>query len=138
MDYRIVNKRMRSFCIRMYPRGGMGWGGVTSVYSLIPRTFVESAQNLTPEQSQGGCKAYHILVTALFGDHAISCLTWAVESQASTLALRDTSPHPHALNTSPPPPHHINHQSPPALPYDSCKKQTQNQTKRQKHMTLTQ
>ena len=34
----------------------------TSVYSLIRRTFVESAQNLTPEKSQGGRKAQHVTV----------------------------------------------------------------------------
>ena len=31
--------------------------------------FVESAQNLTPEKSQGGCKAQHVMVTHPFGDH---------------------------------------------------------------------
>ena len=33
-------------CVSIYTRG-------TSVYSLIRRTFVESAQNLTPESPQG-------------------------------------------------------------------------------------
>ena len=47
----------------------------TSVYSLIRRTFVESAQNLTPEKSLGGRKAKHVTVT-----HPLS--------RASALALR--------------------------------------------------
>ena len=55
----------------------------TSVYSLIRRTFVESAQNLTPEKSQGGRKTWHITGTHPFGDHAPSCLT-----SASALAQR--------------------------------------------------
>lgn len=48
-----------------------GWWG-TSVYILIQKTFVESAPNLMPDISQGGCKAQHIrvvttLICAKFG-----------------------------------------------------------------------
>ena len=62
---------------------------MTSVYSLIGRTFVESAHNLTPEKSQGGRKAQHITVTNLFGDHARSCLTLAFESECSCSVPND-------------------------------------------------
>ena len=40
------------FCIH-----GGGAGGGTSVHSLVQTTFVESAQHLTLEKSQGGQKA---------------------------------------------------------------------------------
>ena len=42
------------------------------MFSLI-WTFVESAQNLTPEKLQGSCKAEHMAVTYLFGDQAMLC-----------------------------------------------------------------
>ena len=42
--------------------------GGTSAYSLTRRTFVESAQNLTPEKSQGRRKAEHVKVTHPFDD----------------------------------------------------------------------
>ena len=50
VDYRIFNVRMWSCCMRIH-----------SVYSLIWRAFVESAQNLTPKKSQGaaGTKPTH-------------------------------------------------------------------------------
>lgn len=46
LEYRIFN-------MLAYTYGGGGGRGGTSVYSLIARTFVESALNLTPEKSQG-------------------------------------------------------------------------------------
>ena len=36
--------------------GGGGGGGWTSVWCLIGRTFVESAQNLTPDNVRAGAK----------------------------------------------------------------------------------
>ena len=47
------------------------------IYSLIQRTFVESAQIVTPEKSSGRCKVvYHIMVTHPIhnpcGDHTQS------------------------------------------------------------------
>ena len=60
--------------------------GRTSVYSLIRRTFAESAQNLTPEKSQGRHKAEHITVTHPFDDHAPSCLTMAFKNEYSCCA----------------------------------------------------
>ena len=53
----------------------------TSVYCLIQRTFVESAQNLTREKSEVGRKAEHETVTHPFGDHARLCLTLAFENE---------------------------------------------------------
>ena len=52
------------------------------------RTFVESAQNLTPEKSQGGRKAHHITVSHPYDDHARSCITLALafESECSCSA----------------------------------------------------
>ena len=61
---------MWSFCMRIDTGGGgggggggedgcgvgVGGGGGDSAYSLIRRTFVKSAQNLTAEKSQGGRK----------------------------------------------------------------------------------
>ena len=41
---------------------------ITSVYSLIQRTFVESAQNLTTEKSESKRKALNVTVTHPFGD----------------------------------------------------------------------
>ena len=73
MNYRTFNMRMCSFCMRIYTRR-------TSVYGLI-RTFVESAQALTPEKSQGPRKAQHVTVIHPFGDHAPSCLTFAFERE---------------------------------------------------------
>ena len=65
--------------------------GGTSVYSLIRRTFVESMQNVTPEESQGGRKDWHITVTHPFGDHAPSCLYNLVfESEYSCSAPPNT------------------------------------------------
>ena len=58
----------------------------TSVYNLFRRTFVESAQNLTPEKFQGGRKASHVTVTEPFGDHAPSCVTFAFENECSCSA----------------------------------------------------
>ena len=52
----------------------------TSVCSLIQSTFVESAQSLTIEKSQGA----HITVTHPFGDHTQSCLTLAFKSEYSS------------------------------------------------------
>ena len=43
------NVRMWSFCLRIH--------GATSIYNLLRMTFVESAQNLTPEKYEGGRKA---------------------------------------------------------------------------------
>ena len=48
--------------------------------------FIEFAQNLTPEKSQGGRKAEHVTVTHPFGDHALSCLTLNFESEYSCSA----------------------------------------------------
>ena len=52
------------------------------------RTFVESAQNLTPEKSQGGRKAQHITVSHPYDDHARLCITLALafESECSCSA----------------------------------------------------
>ena len=59
-------------CLHM---GGLG------LYSLIQRTFVESAQNMTLGKShKGGHKAQH-MVTHLFGDHTQQCLTLAFQSE---------------------------------------------------------
>ena len=56
MDYRIFNLCVWSFWMPVNTRD----------FSLIWRTFVESAQNLTPEEStQGRCKVQHIMVTWL-------------------------------------------------------------------------
>ena len=77
MDYRIFNAHTWSFCM---------CGRWTSVYSLIRRAFVESAQKLTPEKSAGGRKAWHITVNRPVGDHARSCLTLAFESEYSCSA----------------------------------------------------
>jgi len=52
----------------------------TLVSSLIQRTFVKSAEDLTPEKPQGGRKAQHVTVAHPLGDHAQSCLTLAFES----------------------------------------------------------
>ena len=49
------------------------------VWFIVWRTFVKFAQNLTPEKSWSGCKAYHITVTHPFGDHALSCLILAFD-----------------------------------------------------------
>ena len=54
----------------------------TSVCSLIQRSFVESAQNLTLEKSQG----VHIMVTHPLDDHTQSCLTLAFRSEYSRLS----------------------------------------------------
>ena len=48
--------------------------------------FVESAQNLSPEKSQGGREAWHVTVIHPFGDHAPSCVTLAFESEYSCSA----------------------------------------------------
>ena len=55
--------------------------GYTLVCRLIQRTLMESAQNLTPEKSQGGRKASHVTVTHSFGDHARLCLTIAFKNE---------------------------------------------------------
>ena len=54
-----------------------------SVYSLIQRTFVESAQYFTLAKSQGGYKAKHVTVTHPFGGHPGLCLTLAFEHKHS-------------------------------------------------------
>ena len=45
------------------------------------RPFVESAQILTPEKSQGGRKAWHVTVTHPFGDHAFIVLSFGFREQ---------------------------------------------------------
>ena len=65
---------------------GEGAGGGTSVHSFVRTTFVEFAQHLTLEKSQGGQKAWHIMVTHPFDDHTRSCLTLAFESECSCSA----------------------------------------------------
>ena len=57
-----------------------------SVYSLIQRTSVEFALDLTPEKSQGGHKAEDMTVTRPFGDHTQLCLTLAFKSEHSCSA----------------------------------------------------
>ena len=52
MDYKFFNVYMRFFFWRVYTHGGH-----KAHTSLILRTFVESAQNLTPEKSRSGHKA---------------------------------------------------------------------------------
>ena len=51
----------------------------TSVYSLIWRTFVESAQNLTPQKISGCTQSLARNCHHPFGDHTPSCLTLAFE-----------------------------------------------------------
>ena len=70
---------MQSTCVYdlfswVYTRGA-------SIYSLIWRTFVESAQYFSLAKSQGGYKAKHTTVTHPFGGHPGLCLTLAFESK---------------------------------------------------------
>ena len=59
---------------------------MTSVYSLIQRTSVEFALDLTHEKFQGGHKAEDMTVTHPFGDHTQLCLTLAFKSEHSCSA----------------------------------------------------
>ena len=56
----------------------------TWVYSLIRKTFVESAHNFTPQKYQSGRKAYDVTVNHPSGDQAGSC--WCC-FRSSALAL---------------------------------------------------
>ena len=58
MDYRIFITQVLTFCKHTHTHAGD-----LGLYSRIRRTFVKPAQNLTPEKSQGGCKAYYVKVT---------------------------------------------------------------------------
>ena len=90
ISYRILTRTtwslmcvyMRSFCMRIHT-GDLG----LYYYSIIWRTYVKSAHNLTAEKSPGGCKALHVVtITLPFGGHARSCLTVAFESEYSCSA----------------------------------------------------
>ena len=62
---------------------------MTSVYSLIRKTFVESAQTLTLRNICWRKAAQHITVTHPCGGHAQSCLTLAAfENECSCSAPR--------------------------------------------------
>ena len=69
MDHRIFSVRI--LLVYVYTQG-------TSVYGLIRRTFVQSAQNLTPGKSRCGRKALHVTVTHPCDKQARSCLTLVV------------------------------------------------------------
>ena len=64
MNYRIFNIRMWSFCMCI-DTGALGLLSHLKYFCRVC-TCIESAQNLTLEKSQGGCKAYHITATHLF------------------------------------------------------------------------
>ena len=74
MDYVIFKVRTNVIVLHACTHGGPRF--IVS----SRRTFVESAQNLTPERSQGKRKAYHVTVTYPFSDHV------RLESEYSCLA----------------------------------------------------
>ena len=66
MDCRIFGMHMLSFFMHIH----------AGDLSLKFQAFVESAQNLTPEKSLGGCKTWHVTVTHPCGNQAWSGLIW--------------------------------------------------------------